>query len=147
MKVLGESLYSTPNVAIRELVQNAHDSCHRRRLETQDDFEPCIRVIPDSRARTLAIEDNGAGLTKSEIERYLATVGAGYTRLLRERSSEARLIGQFGLGFLSAFIVSEKTEVWTCSYQDPERAWSFSTRSGESYSIQPGEPREIGRAH
>jgi molecular chaperone HtpG len=144
MKVLGESLYSTPNVAIRELVQNAHDSCHRRRIESDLAFEPRISVVADAAAGTLSIEDNGAGLTRDEVERYLATVGAGYTRLLRERDAGAPLIGQFGLGFLSAFIVSERTEVWTCSFKEPDRAWLFSSRSGESYLVGEAEPRPVG---
>jgi molecular chaperone HtpG len=143
MKVLGEHLYSSPNVAIRELVQNAHDSCVRRRLESTLPFEPCIVVDTDPVARTLSFEDTGAGLTEDEIERYLATIGSGYTRTLRDQGHEG-LIGYFGLGFLSAFVISDRIEVWTCSYQEPERAWSFSSRSGQSYVVQPAPPRPVG---
>lgn len=144
MRVLGENLYSTPQVAIRELVQNAHDSIERRRLEAADDFAPDIRVSADPAARTLTIEDTGAGLTREEVEQYLATVGAGYTRLLRDRSGDDQLIGYFGLGFLSAFVVSDKTEVWTCSYKEPDSAWLFSSRSGDSYVLEAAPPREVG---
>jgi molecular chaperone HtpG len=143
MKVLGEHLYSSPNVAIRELVQNAHDSCVRRRVESALPFEPRIEVTTDAAARTLGFEDTGAGLTEDEIERYLATVGSGYTRTLRDQGHEG-LIGYFGLGFLSAFVISERIEVWTCSYQEPERAWSFSSRSGQSYAVRPAPPRAVG---
>jgi HSP90 family molecular chaperone len=79
-----------------------------------------IELATDARSGTLSIEDNGAGLTVEEIHRYLATVGAGYTRTLRDQDASSSLIGYFGLGFLSAFVVSEKTDVWTCSYQDGE---------------------------
>lgn len=143
MKVLGEHLYSSPNVAIRELVQNAHDSCVRRRVESSEPFEPRITVVADPVARTLSFEDTGAGLTEDEIERYLATIGSGYTRTLRDQGHEG-LIGYFGLGFLSAFVISERIEVWTCSYQEPERAWSFSSRSGQSYVVQPAAARPVG---
>jgi molecular chaperone HtpG len=143
MKVLGEHLYSSPNVAIRELVQNAHDSCVRRRVESPLAFEPSITVVADAAARTLGFEDTGAGLTEDEIERYLATIGSGYTRSLRDQG-QSGLIGYFGLGFLSAFVVSERIEVWTCSYRDPERAWSFSSRSGQSYVVKPAPPRPVG---
>lgn len=143
MKVLGEHLYSSPNVAIRELVQNAHDSCLRRRLESTAPFEARIEVVADPAARTLAIEDTGAGLTEDEIERYLATIGSGYTRTLRDQGHEG-LIGYFGLGFLSAFVVSERIDVWTCSYQEPERAWTFSSRSGQSYAVRPAPARPVG---
>lgn len=144
MKVLGEHLYSSPNVAIRELVQNAHDSCMRRRLESPEEpFEARITVHTDPAARTLAFEDTGAGLTEVEIEQYLATIGSGYTRLLREQGHDG-LIGMFGLGFLSAFVVSERIEVWTCSARQPDRAWSFSSRSGHSYLVTSAPARPVG---
>ncbi|MCA9710610.1 MAG: ATP-binding protein [Myxococcales bacterium] len=143
MMVLGEHLYSSPNVAIRELVQNAHDSCVRRRVEDSAAFEAKIVVHADPAACTLAFEDTGAGLTDEEIERYLATIGSGYTRTLRDEGRDD-LIGYFGLGFLSAFVISERIDVWTCSYQRPDQAWSFSSRSGQSYTVQPASPRAVG---
>ncbi|MCA9660271.1 MAG: ATP-binding protein [Myxococcales bacterium] len=147
MMVLADHLYSTPAVALRELVQNAHDSCRRRELEAGSDFDARITVEVDAAARTLVIEDNGAGLTDDEIDRYLATVGSGYTRRLREAGvggSASELIGYFGLGFLSAFVIAERVEVWTASYQDPARAWRFASRSGQSYTVEPAEARPIG---
>lgn len=142
MRVLGEALYSTPHVAIRELVQNAHDSCVRRRLEAAAAFEPTIRVTVTP--GTLIVTDNGAGLTLDEIHSYLATVGAGYTRSLRDAGKGDGLIGYFGLGFLSAFAVSERVEAWTCSYKDPGKAHRFVSRSGETYTVEPAEPRPVG---
>jgi len=141
MRVLGEALYSTPHVAIRELVQNAHDSCARRALEGGN-FEPAIKLT--STPGTLTITDNGAGLTLAEIHGYLATVGAGYTRTLRDTGKDEGLIGYFGLGFLSAFAVSEKVEVWTCSLSEPDRAHRFVSRSGETYSVEEAESRAVG---
>jgi molecular chaperone HtpG len=142
MRVLGEALYSTPHVAIRELVQNAHDSCSRRQIEDPSPFSPAITVT--STPGHLVITDNGAGLTLAEIHAYLATVGAGYTRTLRDAGKGDGLIGYFGLGFLSAFAVSEKIEVWTCSFQQPDQAHRFMSRSGETYSVEPAEPRPVG---
>lgn len=141
MRVLGEALYSTPHVAIRELIQNAHDSCTRRSLETSETFQPeiAVKALPG----TLIISDNGAGLTEAEIHAYLATIGSGYTRSLREQGADG-LIGYFGLGFLSAFAVSERVEVWTCSYQAPQRAHRFVSRSGETYTVERAEPRPVG---
>ncbi len=158
MRVLGEHLYSTPTVALRELVQNAHDSCERRRLEDPAAVAPELqrpgRVAPELRVvvvadpgeRTLSIEDTGAGLTADEVERYLATVGAGYTRTLRDSQPEAAkgLIGYFGLGFLSAFVVADRVEVWTCSYQAPELAWRFVSRDGQTYTLEPAPSRAVG---
>lgn len=85
MSVLSKHLYSTPTVALRELVQNAHDSILRRRLEQPDWQGPSrIEVIGDSASNTVRIVDTGAGLTEHEIHAYLATVGVGYTRGLRQ---------------------------------------------------------------
>jgi molecular chaperone HtpG len=142
MRVLGEALYSTPHVAIRELVQNAHDSCARRALEDPAPFEPAIAL--NATPGKLTITDNGAGLTLAEIHAYLATVGAGYTRTMRDDGKGEGLIGYFGLGFLSAFAVSEKIEVWTCSYQSPHLAHRFVSRSGETYTVEVAGPRPVG---
>ncbi|MEL6348474.1 MAG: ATP-binding protein [Myxococcota bacterium] len=134
LRVLGENLYSSPTVALRELVQNGHDSCTRRRIEQPDaDVNPqiVVRALGD----VLEIDDNGAGLTREEIEQYLATVGAGYTRLLRQRSGDTDLIGAFGLGFLSAYVVSDKVEVVTTSFQSPEQTLRFTSLNGQQYTI------------
>jgi molecular chaperone HtpG len=145
MRVLGNNLYSTPHVAIRELVQNAHDSCVRRQIEASDAFEPSIVVTPDPHARTLTISDTGAGLTREEIVKYLATVGAGYTGKLRAEGKGAEaLIGAFGLGFLSAFVVSDRVDLYTTSYQAPDEGWHFQSRGGERYQLGPSSPSAIG---
>ena len=145
LRVLGNNLYSTPHVALRELVQNAHDSCVRRQLEDAAAFEPAIVVTPDPAKRTLTILDTGAGLTREEIIKYLATVGAGYTGKLRAegRGGEA-LIGAFGLGFLSAFVVSERVDLYTTTYQEPDQGWHFQSRGGERYQLGPAPHGPIG---
>jgi molecular chaperone HtpG len=144
MDVLSKNLYSTPTVAIRELVQNAHDACIRRKIESQTEFEPTISVITNQSEGTLTIEDNGAGLTRDEIINFLATVGSGYTRFLRDQEVDETMIGYFGLGFLSAYIVSKRLEVWTTSYQEPDKGWYFMSRGAERYSIQEVPPHQVG---
>jgi len=144
MTVLGEHLYSTPIVAIRELVQNAHDSCVRRRIEDQEPFVAKIIVRGDANEGTLTVEDTGAGLTHDEIVQYLATVGAGYTRKLRESTGSDELIGLFGLGFLSAFVVSDRTSVLTTSYKEPTLGWHYQSKSGERYTLEPAPARTVG---
>lgn len=148
LQVLGEALYSTPDVAIRELVQNAHDSCVRRRIEDPaaagGAVEAAIRVTSDAARGWIHIEDTGAGLTASEVHDYLATVGSGYTRFLRDATQDERMIGYFGLGFLSAYVVASRVQVWTCSYQNPGEPQLFASRGGEQYSLSPGEVRPIG---
>lgn len=145
LRVLSENLYSTPHVAIRELVQNAHDSCVRRKIEAPEPFEASIVVTPDPAARSLTIVDAGAGLTRDEVVKYLATVGAGYTGKLRAtQSSGDALIGAFGLGFLSAFVVSERVDLYTTSYQEPSLGWHFQSRGGERYQLGPGPSGPVG---
>lgn len=144
MTVLGEHLYSTPFVALRELVQNAHDSCVRRRLEDPAAFEAAIRVVGDPATGTLEVADSGAGLTRDEIVRYLATVGAGYTRKLREQHGSDDLIGLFGLGFLSAFVIADRVAVTTTSYQSPGLTLLYQSRTGERFSVEAVATRPIG---
>lgn len=135
LEVLGKNLYSTPVVAVRELVQNAHDSIIRRRLEGGDDGgdELCIRV--EYTSQQLILSDDGAGLTHDEIVEYLATIGRGYTRELRREHESADLIGAFGLGFLTAYVVSDHVEVITRSHKEPEQTWRFSSRGGQQFTL------------
>ena len=144
MEVLGKNLYSTPAVALRELIQNAHDAIRRRRIEDDSAFEARITLHARPEKNQLVIEDNGAGLTKDEIVSYLATVGSGYTRQLRQSQAEEDLIGYFGLGFLSAYVVAKKVEVITTSYQSAEQTHRFTSRGGERFSIEAHEAHPIG---
>lgn len=150
MKVLGQNLYSTPEVAVRELVQNAHDSCVRRRLDSGDDAAEAhfrdaqITVIPNANDGTLTIVDTGSGLTRDEIIRDLATVGAGATGRARLAYETTELIGAFGLGFLSAYFVADHVEVHTTSWKSPDEGWTFSSQGGEQYLLTPADARPIG---
>jgi molecular chaperone HtpG len=144
LRVLAKNLYSTPEVAIRELVQNAHDGHTRRRIEDTAAFDERISVIADPVHKTLVIEDTGAGLTRAEIDECLATVGAGYTRRLRERVADPALIGQFGIGFLSAYVVASRVDVLTTSYSTPEASWQFTSQSGERYLVSAIPTRPVG---
>ncbi|MFB7907359.1 MULTISPECIES: ATP-binding protein [unclassified Kitasatospora] len=142
VNVLATHLYSTPLVALRELVQNAHDSHTRRLLEDPDgEHRPRIRVRADAARRTVAIEDTGAGLTEPEIHAYLATVGTGYTRMLRELTGNQELIGAFGLGFLSAFSVADEVTVTTTSHREPRLGHRYRSRGGEQYQVDPAPAR------
>lgn len=153
LKLLGEHLYSDPRVAIRELAQNAHDSCVRRRQEDTaagDDYQPAIHLRVEHTAHQIVIEDNGSGLTRDEIVTFLATVGRGYTGELRERLGEAGrdealdLIGLFGLGLLSAFMIAARVEITTASYQTPGEGWRWVSEGGQSYALRRATRDSIG---
>lgn len=150
LKVLAEHLYSSKKVGVRELIQNAHDSCVRRKIEENDpDYEPRITLSLQPKQRTLTIADNGSGMTEEEITEYLATIGRGYTREMRERlalsspTEAAELIGQFGLGFLSAFLLAEEVKVVTRSFRGgPALQWQ--SRGDENYELTQTEPGDVG---
>jgi molecular chaperone HtpG len=150
LKVLAEHLYSSKKVGIRELLQNAHDSCVRRKLEGDDaDYWPRIDLAIDPKKRIVTIRDNGCGLTAEEITHYLATIGRGYTRELREKLSlcsaaeAAQLIGQFGLGFLSAFLLADQVTLITRSFQGGEPL-QWRSSGDEYYDVTPYPDAEIG---
>jgi molecular chaperone HtpG len=122
IKVLGENLYANPKAAVRELIQNANDSCVRRQATGQV-FRPAIQVTAQRDERMLVFEDNGSGMVHDDVVKYLASIGGGRTRHERARLSTENpkaakmLIGQFGIGFLSAFVVAERVIVDTLSIE------------------------------
>ncbi|EFA2318316.1 ATP-binding protein [Escherichia coli] len=145
IEVLSKHLYSTPVVAVRELVQNGHDAIVRRRLEQPDaPKDNAIRVVADVAKSTITITDTGAGLTESEIHGFLATVGVGYTRMLRQQDDNTGLIGMFGLGFLSAFVLAKEVTVLTTSWQTPDQSWKYHSTDGQKYTVTPYESSETG---
>ena len=144
LEVLGKSLYSTPSVALRELIQNASDACERHKIEAEerDDYQINIRCDPDG--HKLIISDNGSGLTREEIQSFLATIGSGYSRLLRNQTQSEDIIGYFGLGFLTAYVVSSKVEVVSTSYKNPNETWRFVSAKGKTYTLSEAEPHPVG---
>lgn len=151
LKVLAESLYSTKKVGIRELIQNAHDSCIRRRVEAREvDYQPRIQITIDPIERVIAIEDNGSGLTEGEVTEYLSTIGRSYTRQLGEDlavltpEQASKLIGQFGLGFLSAFLIAQEVTLLTRSYQSGAQALRWRSEGDVHYNVAATDRLEIG---
>jgi molecular chaperone HtpG len=135
------------------MTQNAHDSCVRRRQEDRavgKRYMPAIHVRIHPASQQLTIEDNGSGLTREEIQTFLATVGRGYTSELRERLRAAgrdeamELIGLFGLGQLSACMIALRIEIVTVSYQEPERGWRWVSEGGQSYGLRAATRDEVG---
>lgn len=146
LKVLAEHLYVNKTVAIRELIQNAFDSCVRRTLEAPDPtFQPRIDIAVDPMHRTLTISDNGCGLTAEEIGTYLATIGRSYTRELRDRltlvspNDASTLVGQFGFGFLSAFLIASEVTITTRSSRPGNDALRWHATGDEDYTLTAGD--------
>ena len=107
IKTLGESLYSDPSVSVRELIQNANDTCVVRQADDPQAPPGEIHIRFDAWRRTLIIEDNGAGMTEEEVKEFLTVIGSSKTDQVRTKlesmgqgSLAERLIGRFGLGLL-----------------------------------------------
>ncbi len=152
LKVLAEHLYSNRQVALRELIQNAGDSCVRRALsgDAPQGYAPRLDIRLDRAAGTLEFSDNGSGLTEDEIRDYLATIGRSQTRELKENlaifspDDAQKLVGQFGFGFLSAFLLASHVEVVTRSMQPDSPALLWRAQGDESYEMSRAQRDEIG---
>jgi molecular chaperone HtpG len=123
LNLMIHSLYSNKEIFLRELISNASDACDRLRFEALNDAalyggdaELKIRLSFDKEARTLTVSDNGIGLTRDETVEHLGTIAKSGTReffssLTGDQAKDAHLIGQFGVGFYSSYIVADKVTV------------------------------------
>jgi len=123
LKLVTHSLYSNPDIFLRELISNASDACDKLRFESlndaglyENDSELKVRVSFDASAKTLSIADNGIGMSQQEAIDHLGTIAKSGTRdfvskLSGDQKNDSQLIGQFGVGFYSGFIVADKITV------------------------------------
>ena len=123
LKLVTHSLYSNPEIFLRELISNASDACDKLRFEAlndgtlyENDSELKVRVSFDQAAKTLSITDNGIGMSQQEAIDHLGTIAKSGTRdfvakLSGDQKNDAQLIGQFGVGFYSGFIVADRITV------------------------------------
>ncbi len=149
------SLYSEREIFLRELVANAADAMDRRRFEALTDPalvpppEAKIRIVPDKDARTLHIADDGIGMTRQELIDNLGTIARSGTRAfgaaLATANPEERpsLIGQFGVGFYSAFMVADRVEV-TSRKAGAEEAFTWASDGGGQFTITPATRETAG---
>src|SRR5450631_4128327 len=126
------SLYSNKEIFLRELISNASDACDKLRFEAltnkelfENDAELKIRVAYDKAARTVTVADNGTGMSRDEVIANIGTIAKSGTReffkqLSGEQAKDANLIGQFGVGFYSAFIIADKVTLSTRRAGTPE---------------------------
>jgi len=149
LHLMVHSVYSDKDVFLRELISNAADACEKLRYEglsnaalLGDDGQPRIAVTLDPDARQLTIEDNGIGMSEDELADALGTIARSGTKAFMERIAGAKdaegshLIGQFGVGFYSAFMVADQVEV-TSRRAGTEAASTWSSDGLGTYTIQP----------
>src|SRR5471032_1900745 len=126
LNLMVHSVYSETDVFLRELISNASDACDKLRYEAiakpdllEGADKLAIRIVPDATARTLTISDTGTGMDRQELIDHLGTIARSGTKAFVQRLTEAKeglgLIGQFGVGFYSAFMVADRIEVVTAS--------------------------------
>ena len=149
LEIVAGSLYSDREVFLRELVSNASDACDKLRYAALTDAalapsgELAITLESDTRKRTLSISDNGIGMNHADLLETLGTIaksgtGAFLEALKAEDQDKPGLIGQFGVGFYSAFMVASRVDVVTRKAGEAE-AWLWSSDGKGEFSIAPAE--------
>ena len=159
LNILVHSLYTDREIFLRELISNASDALNRAQFEMltnsqilNPDAELYIEVKPDPEAKTLTISDSGIGMTRDDLVNNLGTIahsGAkAFVEAMRERQAEGAplqdLIGQFGVGFYSVFMVAERVRVVSRSHLPDEQAWAWESDGGDNFTIEPAERETRG---
>ena len=150
--VIKKFLYSDHEIFLREMVSNAVDATQKlRTLATTGEFKGetndlKVSISLDEKAGTLTISDNGIGMTAEEIEKYINQIAfSGVTDFLDKYKDKAEaIIGHFGLGFYSAFMVSKKVEIVTKSYRDDAQAVKWSCDGSPEFSLEDAEKASRG---
>jgi molecular chaperone HtpG len=144
------SLYSEREIFLRELVANAADATDRRRFEALTNpalaqpGDAKVRIIPDKAARIITIADDGVGMSKQELASNLGTIARSGTRVFGAEAAKAKpdekveLIGQFGVGFYSAFMVADRVEA-TSRRAGSDEAWTWASEGAGAYTLEPAE--------
>ncbi|HEY2341511.1 MAG TPA: molecular chaperone HtpG [Chthoniobacteraceae bacterium] len=155
LEIVTHSLYTDKEIFVRELISNAADASEKLKfLQTSgtEVFEPDrplkISVTTDDQAKTITFTDAGIGMTREELVENLGTIAhsgsKAFLEQLKAANSDASLIGQFGVGFYSAFMVAEKVIVHTRSYQPAEQGWIWSSDGASGYEMEPASDLERG---
>lgn len=152
MPIIKKWLYSDKDIFLREIVANAVDAITKfKKLcnmgeATADENELCVKVSVDKKAKTITVEDNGIGMTEEEVEKYITQIafsGASDFLANYEKAGGEGIIGHFGLGFYSAYMVSELVEIETKSYKDtPAVKWQ--SDGNATYEVEECKKNERG---
>lgn len=150
--VIKKFLYSDHEIFLREIVSNAVDATQKlKTLATKGDLKEdmgdlSVRVIVDKDAKTITVSDHGIGMTEDEIEKYINQIAfSGANDFLDKYKEDANaIIGHFGLGFYSSFMVSKEVEIVTKSWQEGAQAVKWNCDGSPSYTIEPTEKAERG---
>ena len=155
MDLMINSIYTHKEIFLREIISNASDAIDKLAYRAltddkvglnRDDFK--IVVVPDKQARTLTVSDNGIGMTQVEMENNLGTIAKSGSLQFKKETEDADdaeldIIGQFGVGFYSAFMVADKVTVISKAY-GADTAWKWESEGVDGYTIEPWEKETVG---
>ena len=156
LEILVHSLYTEREIFLRELVSNASDALSKVKLTTLTEkkvldkvAELSITISFDEDKKTIVIEDSGCGMTKDELLENLGKIAnSGTLKFLQQAQSENKtaenLIGQFGVGFYSAFMVADRVELVSRSWHTDSKAWQWSSDGGGQYEVIPVDYKKRG---
>jgi molecular chaperone HtpG len=155
LHLMVHSVYSETDIFLRELISNASDACDKLRYEAiaapdliADGTPPKILIAPDKKADALRVIDSGIGMDRQELIDNLGTIARSGTRSFLSRLTEAKdgagLIGQFGVGFYSAFMVADRIVV-TSRRAGTEEVWTWSSSGGSGFEIAPASEEDARR--
>lgn len=154
LHILAHSLYTDREIFLRELISNASDALYRVQFEMltnqnvlDAEAELAIHINGDADAKTVTITDTGIGMTREEMIENLGTIAQSGARALMERleaSQRGEIIGQFGVGFYSAFVVADEVTVISRSFHPEAEAVEWRASGGDTFTIAPAEKAERG---
>ena len=153
--IIKKWLYSDHDIFVRELVSNGCDAITKlKKLEVMgeysfpENYKPAIQVTVDSEKKTLKFTDNGIGMTADEVEEYITQIDfSGATEFLekyKDKTTDDQMIGHFGLGFYSAFMVADEVHIDTLSYKEGSVPVHWTCDGGTEYDIQDGNKDTVG---
>ena len=150
--IIKKFLYSDHEIFLRELISNAVDATQKlKTLASVGDYKGAVADAPiqvsvDKKKKTITVSDNGIGMTKEELDKYLNQIAFSSANDFLDKYKDQinSIIGHFGLGFYSSFMVSDKVEVITKSYQEDAKAVKWTCDGSPEFSIEDVEKESIG---
>ena len=153
--IIKKWLYSDHDIFIRELVSNGCDAITKlKKLDIMgeytlpDDYKPSIQVVVDTEGKSLSFTDTGLGMTEDEVDEYINQVAfSGATDFLekyKDKANEEQIIGHFGLGFYSAFMVADRVTIDTLSWKEGAPPVRWESEGGINFEMSEGDKKEIG---